>query len=71
VCHSADAADRTFGAAPAGVAFDTPEQIRARMDRIRFRAVESQTMPPANKTHMTPEERAILGSWIAQGGRME
>lgn len=71
VCHSADPADRTFGAAPAGVAFDTPGQIRARIDRIRFRAVESRTMPPANKTHMTPEERVVLASWIAQGGRIE
>ena len=71
VCHSADAADRTFGAAPAGVAFDTPEQIRARIDRIRVRAVETRTMPPANKTYMTPEERALLGRWIAQGGRLE
>jgi uncharacterized membrane protein len=71
VCHSADAADRTFGPAPAGVAFDTPEQIRARLDRIRFRAVETQTMPPANKTYMTAEERVLLGRWIAQGGRLE
>lgn len=69
VCHSADAADRTFGAAPGGVAFDTPEQIRARMDRIRARAVDTHAMPPANKTHMTDEERAVLGRWIAQGGR--
>jgi uncharacterized membrane protein len=71
VCHSADAADRTFGAAPAGVAFDTPEQIRARIDRIRARAVETQTMPPANKTFMTEQERVLLGRWIAQGGRVE
>ncbi|HEX2203298.1 MAG TPA: urate hydroxylase PuuD [Longimicrobium sp.] len=71
VCHSASAADRTFGPAPAGVAFDTPAQIRARLDRIRARAVETETMPPANKTWMTPEERALLGRWIAQGGRTE
>lgn len=71
VCHSADAADRTFGAAPAGVAFDTPAQIRARIERIRARAVETQTMPPANKTFMTDEERALLGRWIAQGGQVE
>ncbi|HEX7243491.1 MAG TPA: urate hydroxylase PuuD [Longimicrobiaceae bacterium] len=71
VCHSADAADRTFGAAPAGVAFDTPEQIRARVDRIRARAVDTGTMPPANKTFMTPEERALLGRWIAQGAPLE
>jgi uncharacterized membrane protein len=71
VCHSADAADRTFGAAPAGVAFDTPAQIRASLERIRTRAVETRTMPPANKTFMTDEERALLGRWIAQGGRVE
>lgn len=71
VCHSASAADRTFGIAPAGIAFDTPEQIRAHLERIRVRAVETATMPPANKTHMTAEERALLGRWIAEGGRIE
>lgn len=71
VCHSASPADLTFGPAPAGVMFDTPEQVRARIERIRARAVDTQTMPPANKTHMTPEERALLGRWIAQGGRVD
>ena len=71
VCHSASPADLTFGPAPAGVAFDTPEQVRARIERIRARAVDTQTMPPANKTHITPEERALLGRWIAQGARVE
>ncbi|HLL46697.1 MAG TPA: urate hydroxylase PuuD [Longimicrobiaceae bacterium] len=71
VCHSADPADRTFGPSPGGVAFDTPEQVRARADRIRVRAVETATMPPANKTFATPEERALLGRWIAQGARLE
>ena len=71
VCHSASPADRTFGAAPAGVAFDTPEQILARVERIRVRAVETATMPPANKTFATPEERALLGRWIAQGAHPE
>ena len=69
VCHSASPADRTFGVAPAGVAFDTPDQVRALAERIRARAVETQTMPPANKTFMTAEERALLGRWIAQGAR--
>jgi uncharacterized membrane protein len=70
-CHSASPADLTFGIAPAGVMFDTPEQIRARIERIRARAVETQTMPPANKTHITDEERALLGRWISQGARVE
>ncbi|HEU0301769.1 MAG TPA: urate hydroxylase PuuD [Longimicrobium sp.] len=69
VCHSASPADLSFGPAPTAVPFDTPEQIRARIDRIRARAVETQTMPPANKTHITDEERALLARWIAQGAR--
>jgi uncharacterized membrane protein len=71
VCHSASPADRTFGPSPGGVAFDTPDQVRARADRIRIRAVDTQTMPLANKTNMTAEERALLGRWIGQGARME
>jgi uncharacterized membrane protein len=66
-CHSMQPADSTFGAAPAGVAFDTPEQIVARAARIKERAVTTRTMPPGNKTHITEMERAILGRWIELG----
>ena len=67
VCHSAVPVDATFGPAPGGVAFDTPEQIVARAARIRERAVLTRTMPPANKTHITDEERAVLSRWIDGG----
>ena len=66
-CHSRFPSDTTFGAAPAGVAFDTPENIARFAERIRVRAVETQTMPLANKTGMTPDERALLARWIAAG----
>jgi uncharacterized membrane protein len=66
-CHSMQPADSTFGAAPAGVAFDTPEQIVARAARIKERAVATRTMPPGNKTHITEMERAILARWIELG----
>jgi len=66
-CHSAQPSDSTFGAGPAGVMFDTPEQIVARAARIRERAVITRTMPPGNKTHITDAERAVLAAWIAQG----
>jgi uncharacterized membrane protein len=66
-CHSATPSDLTFGAAPAGVTFDTPEQILARVPRINERAVVTRTMPPANKTNITEAERQLLGQWIAQG----
>jgi uncharacterized membrane protein len=67
VCHSARPTDVTFGAAPAGVAFDTPEQIVARAARIRERAVATRTMPPANRTGISEAERALLGRWVDQG----
>jgi uncharacterized membrane protein len=60
VCHSASPAIRTFGASPGGVAFDSPEQIRALTDRIRARAIDTRSMPPANQTFMTEREREIL-----------
>jgi uncharacterized membrane protein len=62
-CHSSSPSDLTFGPAPAGVMFDTPEQIRSHIARIRERAVVSRTMPPANKTNITEAERALLGRW--------
>ena len=69
-CHSAQPSDLTFGAAPAGVMFDTPEQIAVRAARIRERAVVTRTMPPANKTNITDTERALLGRWIDQGAQL-
>ncbi len=67
VCHSRHPADLTFGIAPGGVTFDTPAEVLARVDRIRERAVVTRTMPPANKTNITDEERAMLARWIAGG----
>jgi uncharacterized membrane protein len=69
-CHSLQPSDSSFGAAPAGVAFDLPAQIQSHAQRIRERAVVTRTMPPANKTHITEQERAILGRWIDQGARL-
>ena len=66
VCHSISPADRSFGIAPGGVAFDTPEQIEALAPRIRVRAVETPSMPPNNRTWMTDAERELLGRWARQ-----
>jgi uncharacterized membrane protein len=64
-CHSATPSDVSLGLMPAGVNFDSETQIRAFMARIEERAVKTRTMPPANKTRMTDEERALLAAWIA------
>jgi len=66
-CHSTTPSDLSFGPAPGGVTFDTPEQIVAHVVRIRERAVVTRTMPPGNKTNITDLERAMLGRWISQG----
>ena len=68
-CHSSQPSDPTIGAAPGGVMFDTPEQIIAYAARIRERAVVTRTMPAANKTRITDQERALLGRWVEQGAR--
>lgn len=42
-CHSAGAQNRN--GAPAGMDFDTHEQVHAQLDRIRVRVLEEGTMP--------------------------
>jgi uncharacterized membrane protein len=66
-CHSQYQTDRTFGPAPGGVTFDTPESIARLAERIRIRAVDTRTMPVANKTGMTEDERNLLARWIQLG----
>ncbi len=66
-CHSQFQGDRTFGPAPGGVTFDTPESVAQLAERIRVRAIETRTMPVANKTGMTDAERDLLARWIAAG----
>ncbi len=70
-CHSANPTDDQWSAAPNGVMYDTPEQIKAMADKIMTRAVRTHTMPQGNKTGMTDEERTILKRWILQGAKTE
>ena len=69
VCHSANPSSPMFSSAPAGVMFDTPEQIRQQAAKIHAQTVASQIMPLGNITQMTQEERDLLGAWIARAHR--
>jgi uncharacterized membrane protein len=71
VCHSAKPTSPLFSAAPAGVMFDTPEQIRQNAARIQAQAVTSQIMPLGNITQMTQQERDLIGAWIVQGAQTQ
>lgn len=70
VCHSAKPTSNLFSTAPAGVMFDTPQQIQQLAPRIQAQAVASQVMPLGNITQMTPEERKLVGDWISRGAQV-
>jgi uncharacterized membrane protein len=69
-CHSENPTDDVFSV-PQGVVFDTPQDIKRHAERIKFRAFDQKTMPVANKTNITEEERKILGAWVAQGAKIK
>ena len=70
-CHSQHPADEMFTAAPLGVMFDSPEQIRVMAPRIKYRAYDLANMPFNNKTHITDTERAELATWVSAGANLK
>jgi len=66
-CHSQEPTSRAFPIAPKGIMLDTPEQMRRYALRIQARAVVERTMPLANMSGMTDEERWLRGRWIETG----
>ena len=66
MCHSERPTQPGFATAPNGVMFDNADQMRAFADRIVFRVVETRTMPLANMSGITDEERVTLGAWARQ-----
>ncbi|KIG18861.1 putative purine degradation protein [Enhygromyxa salina] len=66
-CHSASPTHAAYKAAPQGVMFDDPKHIVRLAPRINSVVVIAKTMPLANQTGMTDEERDIIAAWIAQG----
>ncbi len=70
-CHSATPTDTTPPLAPANVRFDSKDDIKQWATRIHARAAQQKTMPFANKTAMTDEERQLLGRWFEAGAVVE
>lgn len=66
-CHSEKPTDELFKAPPNGVKLDSPEQIKLLARRIKERSYTLKTMPLANRTNMTDQERAELAAWVDQG----
>ena len=70
-CHAEKPTTPGFVAPPSGIVFDTPERLQALSARIKFRAVDTKTMPLGNLTGITDEERSALGEWADQGASVE
>ncbi|GGY82397.1 urate hydroxylase PuuD [Pseudoduganella plicata] len=68
-CHSAKPTQPGFATAPAGIAFDTPDQVHQRAAQIHQQVVELKAMPIGNLTNMTDAERATIAAWFAAGAK--
>jgi len=66
-CHSEHPTNAMFNAPPMGIRLDNVDYIREHADRVYVRAVSTHSMPLANMTGMTEEERNQLGRWFAHG----
>ena len=70
-CHSATPSHAAFSTAPAGLMFDSIDDIKRYKDRIYIQSVASHIMPLGNSTGMTQDERDLLGVWIIQGANVK
>ncbi|WP_372742239.1 urate hydroxylase PuuD [Neptunomonas sp.] len=66
-CHSATPTHPSFKVAPLGAMLDSSTQIKLLVPKIHAQVIASDIMPLGNITHMTEEERALIGLWIQQG----
>jgi uncharacterized membrane protein len=66
-CHSVAPMQAGFASAPGGVMLDTPELTKQYAAKIYQRAVQNKDMPLANMTHMTDDERRLIGAWFESG----
>lgn len=67
-CHSSSPTDDVYKVAPRDAIFETEEQIRGKSALIHLHVIQAKSMPLANKTQMTDDERQIIGQWLKQQG---
>ncbi|GHC29314.1 urate hydroxylase PuuD [Aidingimonas halophila] len=61
-CHSSDPSEDGYSSAPAGIEYDTKEQLQKMMADTK-EVVASEYMPLGNVTEMTEEEREVIADW--------
>ncbi len=68
-CHSTTPTQAGFVTAPAGLMLHDEALIRQNAAKIYQQAVQLKTMPIANLTNMTDDERALIGAWFESGAK--
>ncbi|MEO8741453.1 MAG: urate hydroxylase PuuD [Casimicrobiaceae bacterium] len=66
-CHADKPTQEGFVVAPKDVKLHTPELIVANAQKIYEQAVVTKSMPIANLSGMTDDERATVAAWVAAG----
>jgi uncharacterized membrane protein len=67
-CHASSPTQPGFSAPPAGLAFETMDQVSAHLPQMQ-QQLAAHAMPLGNLTHMTDDERSVVLRWIGRGGR--
>ncbi|RWC03633.1 urate hydroxylase PuuD [Mesorhizobium sp.] len=69
MCHAQEPSYEGIYHAPKGVMLDTDAGIVGQAREIYLQAGRSHAMPPANVTHITDKERALLVAWFEEAGK--
>lgn len=64
-CHAQQPTFAGYPTPPGGLIFETPAQLLPQAPRV-ISSISTNYMPLANMTNITPEERAILVTWVSQ-----
>ena len=71
VCHAAAPTFQGFNAPPKNVLLETASQIKTLAQQIHQQTVATRAMPPGNLTHLSDDERRLIGAWFAQGANVQ
>ena len=69
MCHAEEPVYEGIFHAPKGVLLDTDERIAEHAREIYIQAGRAHAMPPANVSHITDQERALLVAWFEGAGK--
>jgi len=69
MCHAEEPVYEGIYHAPKGVMLDTDARIAEHAREIYLQAGRAHAMPPANISHITDQERALLVAWFEGAGK--